>query len=1239
MTSTSLRMLGRSLVATCAVISALAGCGDGPVCQVESLVIISSPQGPIVADSDPGADGVQQDVVVQSTFNAAQVTLTVSDADGAVVATLTGRTDPDGDLTFADVTIPGSGATLRVEADAGQCGNDSDEVTVSMVGGGECAVSFATPPVSNPFYAPLDVWNAEADADAAMAGFQGDTIITARPGEQVKLFLSAPGVPETEVAAGTIGDAGTVSLATSAPEGQINLRAECGVADGVTSRSSGVTSVFVDTVAPACAMTDPTPGTSITPGVDANGDLSDGIQVTLRGAGDGGDGEGEAASFTITAPGGGTTALVGTDRDATGQSTAAATFDPATSPANYTVRFATSDHAGNTCMVDQAYRVVLAGCTITVAAPTDTVTTDADGDGTNGAQIDITASAPECAGRTITSDCGSTDPSAVVGAGGAIALRATVCDGVPCEASEMCTLRVTSADGIETTAGVDLAFDNLAPNVALQVAQPVGVACGGTVTPAQDQDAATAGVQVRMRLTAPLAMNRELDITSGAATVTLPVTAPGGEVLATVQPGANTMVGRATDGVGNVGMSASCVVNLADIAVNFTGSAADGTVGGGDGTVAGSNLTFPLTGTISVAGATVAISVDGGAPQAATVTGTSWSITLTLAGRTAPYSVVASASLPPRMGSATLPLVVDLTPPGAPTGLTAAADTRQSIRIGFTAPAGAASYRIRFSTTALTDGNFDTTGTAVTAPTPGAAGSAETVRVRPLRAGTAYWVAVASVDDAGNRSAAQIAGPLTPRFDQAAVVGAPNTVGDAGFGLAMVRGKFNDDDFEDVAVSAPFATAAGVAGAGEVYVFFGSATGLATAPSVTLRGVTADAAFGSSLAAVRWSSTTRSDLVVGEPFGDGGSGAIYVWNGGAAFPTGTTTPASAPRRIVSSTTANWFSGSALGWQLASADHDGDGTDDLVATAVFGDAGGAGAAVVFYGGTVPAGTVRISDASAAGSGTAVIRMYEEVGFNLFGYYLHNVGPTTGIADPADDLVVGYAEDGVGGADLKVMRSSGGRPSAAGVTREPFTIGRDVRIHVTTVDTIMEFGSTAASIADQNGDGARDLLLGDYRYNGDVGIVLVVDGDTVGTGGVATILTNGPTAFSAPVITPLLGSAANQARGMAVVNNANGTNPDVNGDGNEDLVVASRQAVAGPAVLEVWFGPLVGFNPAVSHVITGPSSFAAAVPGIGGSPVNAIWAGDVNADGLDDVCWADWTSSSRDGGFQLLWDDGM
>jgi hypothetical protein len=37
--------------------------------------------------------------------------------------------------------------------------------------------------------------------------------------------------------------------------------------------------------------------------------------------------------------------------------------------------------------------------------------------------------------------------------------------------------------------------------------------------------------------------------------VTLPVTAPGSEVFATIVPGANTLVGHATDGAGNIGTS------------------------------------------------------------------------------------------------------------------------------------------------------------------------------------------------------------------------------------------------------------------------------------------------------------------------------------------------------------------------------------------------------------------------------------------------------------------------------------------------------------------------------------------------------------------------------------------------------------------------------------------------------------------------------------------------------------
>ena len=1239
--SLSLRTRGRGLTAFSALALSLAigGCGDGPICQSESLVIIRSPQGALIADGDPGTDGIQTDVEVRTTFpRGATLMLTVHDADDELTATATAQTDGDGNATFTDVTIPSGGATVRVSGDAGVCGTDEDEVTVTIVGGGDCTLDFATAPLDNDHYAPLRVFNRSTDSNPPTAGHQTDAVITARPGEQVKLFLSSPGVPEAEVAAGAVGDDGTTELAAVLPDGQVNLRAECGVASGTGSRSSGVTSVFVDTAAPTCALIAPVPGTSITPALDADADLTNGVQLTLAANASGGDAEGEAATFTLIAPGGGTTDLPGTALSTAGGSSADATFDPATTPADYVVRFATQDHAANGCSVDQPYRVVFDGCAIAVIAPTATVTTDADGSAGNGAQVDVVLDVGEaCVGRTVTSDCGSDDPSAMVAVGGAVDLRATVCSDVPCESSETCTVSVTSSDGIVTTAGVMIAFDNLAPNVAVAVAQPLGIACGSTITPAQDFDPSSAGVQLRMRVTAPTAITRQLRLTNTTGTTVTTITAPSGEQVLTVEPGTNTFVGLGIDGAGNTGMSTSCVINVADIAVNFTGSPADGTVGSADGIVVGTSLTFELTGTVTTLGATVEITVDGGPPLAATVTGASFTRTLTLADRATPYTIVATATQGARTGSATLPLTVDLTAPAAPSGLTAIADTRQSIRLDFTAPSGALSYRIRVATVALTDANFDTTGTAANAPSPGVPGSPQTARVAPLRPGTAYWVGIASVDGGGNRSTAVIVGPLTPRLDQAAVVSAPNSSSAAAFGIAMVHGRFNDDAFDDVAIGAPFVTSGGLASAGEVYVYLGSAIGLATAPALTIQGGAIDATLGSSLAAVHWSSSTRHDLVIGAPGADGASGAIYVLDGGAALPTGTVLATTAQRRINVATAFNWFSGSALGWQLATADHDGDGQDDLITSAIFGQGGSSGAALVFYGGTVPAGNVRISDISAAGSGTAVIRMYEDpdATASLFGFYLHGVGPTAGPADATDDLVVAYAEDGLAGGTVIVYRGQG-RPATAGVTRAGFTVGRDVRIRHITSDQALEWGSAVGSIGDQNGDGARDLVLADYRDGlGDAGIAFVVDGDTLGTAGTAVLTAPGVT------LTTLVGVTNGDQFGMAVVNNAQTLEPDVDGDGLEDLIIAARQPGGTQAVLDVWFGPIAPGTQAPAapdHVIVGPASFLGTLPTNGGSAMTAIWAGDVNADGLDDVCWADWTSNGQDGAFQLLWDDG-
>ena len=224
----------------------------------------------------------------------------------------------------------------------------------------------------------------------------------------------------------------------------------------------------------------------------------------------GGDVSGEPATIVVTAPGGATETVSGTV-GTSGAFVADVTFDPATPPADFEVAFSTRDHAGNPCELAPTYRVVYAGCPIVVTAPVTTVTTDADGNGANGAQVDLVLDIDEaCVGRPVTSDCGSNDVGGTVGSGGATTLRADVCGGVPCESSELCTVRVTSLDGIETTAGVNLAFDNQAPSVAVQVAQPGGVACGGTVTPAQDVDLGTAGTQIVMRVVSPSAADRQL---------------------------------------------------------------------------------------------------------------------------------------------------------------------------------------------------------------------------------------------------------------------------------------------------------------------------------------------------------------------------------------------------------------------------------------------------------------------------------------------------------------------------------------------------------------------------------------------------------------------------------------------------------------------------------------------------------------------------------------------------------
>ncbi len=340
--------------------------------------------------------------------------------------------------------------------------------------------------------------------------------------------------------------------------------------------------------------------------------------------------------------------------------------------------------------------------------------------------------------------------------------------------------------------------------------------------------------------------------------------------------------------------------------------------------------------------------------------------------------------------------------------------------------------------------------------------------------------------------------------------------------------------------------------------------------------------------------------------------------------------------IGAATAANYFTGSALGFALAALDYDGDGNDDLAIGAVVGGFAGSGngGVAILYGGTATGSPILLSDTDASGMAGAVVRLLDDpngIPFDLFGQYLFNVGPTLGGSDLTDDLAISYAD---GTPSVYVYRGTGTRPVGAGVHPRSFTVGQDVRFDFITIDATVEMGAAVGSISDLNGDGARDLVIGMPKEGSSTGRVLIVDGNAVGTAGVAA--TNAP----GVVITNITPAVGGTFLGTAVVNNAVSGGSDVDGDGLEDLLLTGK--TGGIVNMYVWFGgaiPLGATTTATAgHVVAGPATFTGNAPTNGGTNVAAIWAGDVNGDGLSDVCWGDAVGNGLDGSFQVLWDDG-
>ncbi len=1218
-------------IAVCATLGWTASCGDGIECPAGFVAFVTSLHdgGAVTAaqDVDPVTPGLQIDVQAQTNLSSGSLLeLTVTGGGGS--ETYMAMVGEDGKVAFAGVTIPDGAVEVSLEgADEKGCG--TVEATISVDGfptNDLCAIALEEGTVMRPAYV-APVLNKSTDSDPDTADFQAHVLVSSASGAALELFeLDASTGGITVLGNAEANADGDAQFAVTLGQGTRGLWARC-TPPGHATEVSAISTFFIDTVPPDnCSLDFPLPGQFLTPD-DDDDDISNGIQIAMAGSASAVDDdvEGQATEFSV-----GDLDIDGTALSA-GAASALASFG---SPGDFAVAFTVEDRAGNTCTAQGNVTVDLEGCAIAHVAPVDPVTADTnpllEGFQTN-IEVQIDAA---CEGQPVTTTCGA-GATGVVGTGGTTILEVTL-GADPSEGAEDCRTEVTATSGYVTFADAEFVFDNRPPFVALHVTDPLNLPCGSQISDADDVDPGTAGVQITVNVQAPLAAEREIIVNDGTPITNL---GPGDEVDVTLVFGQNNIEGVGRDIHGNQATSL-CEIILVDIAVGFSPPIDDGLVGipdDDDNDVSG-GLTLDLVGTVSLATATVDVSIDFGPDQTANVVGTTW----TLPNQTLSeglHNIQVSATDGPRSGGASLDLLVDLTPPDAATGLAVLDLTRQSVQLSFVAPNDAVSYVGWFGTVPLTDANVDIDGIPIEMPVPSAPGETDFADIDTLRAGVDYYFAVASIDAAGNRSLIATDGPNVLAFDETPPRSPPNGLGE-GFGFKFAHGDFNGDGFQDVAVGVPFATISGADYGGRVHVYFGGTSGLAAAPDVTIEGLPQSSYFGLSLVAMRWDGDGFDDLVVGAPLSEGINGQVFVFSGGASFAPTSYLDASV---VIGINPANpgddAFNVSGLGWTLASGRFDGDNLDDLAIGAVNADQGAGGVVIIYGGSTVD--TILLSETIGAGLGDAAVHFLHNPNpafdFWLFGFDLFNVGRTEGAADARDDLAIGYYTDFAvdlpgSGIDerMYILRGRATRPNVGlldlslnasdlTIVHSGLALGEALGEHVTSID-------------DQNGDGRRDLVLSASGRNTNGtqvhGRVYLVNGGLTGT-----------VNFTTPgvLLTEIQNSVPDQQFGAALITGNGTALADIDNDGLEDLVVAGGRAP--DVALYVWFGGSIptGVVTATSAdlIIPAPATFENNTQQGQPAPLNGIWV-DVNDDGLDDICWADHRAGAFTGSYVVLWD---
>ena len=317
-------------------------------------------------------------------------------------------------------------------------------------------------------------------------------------------------------------------------------------------------------------------------------------------------------------------------------------------------------------------------------------------------------------------------------------------------------------------------------------------------------------------------------------------------------------------------------------------------------------------------------------------------------------------------------------------------------------------------------------------------------------------------------------------------------------------------------------------------------------------------------------------------------------------------------------------GDQSGFSVSSAgDVNGDGYDDLIIGAHYGDPNGdssAGETYVVYGGASAPDTDGVLDLSMLDGTNGFILTGIDAN-DRSGSSVSSAGDVNG--DGYDDLIIGarFADpNGASGAgETYLVYGGASAPGTGGVLDLSMLDGTNGFI-LTGIDANDRSGSSVSSAGDVNGDGYDDLIIGAYRVdpNGDnnAGETYIVYGgaSAPGTDGVLDLgALDGTNGFT------LTGIDANDFSGISVSSVG-----DVNGDGYDDLIIGAYRADPN------------GDNSGETYVIYGGAS----APGTGGvldlgaldgtngfiltgidandrSGASVSSAEDVNGDGYDDL----------------------